>query len=119
MADLAFHLGSGGGLVGLPRAVGLGGTGTRELGLVGADRDGAAGRRGVHCATSGQPAQAVPNAATPPPFLTGRIATLTCPGQVTVSAARSMVKRSLANRPPSAGGGCTFVIIRARVLQPG
>jgi hypothetical protein len=44
--DLVFDLRSGGGVVGLPGGVGLGGAGTGELGLVGADSDGAAGGRG-------------------------------------------------------------------------
>jgi hypothetical protein len=56
----------------------------------------------VHCATRRQPAQAVPNAATPPPFLTGRTATLTCPAQVTVPEARSMVSGPW--RTPAQGG---------------
>ena len=46
VGDLAFHLGSGGGVVGTPGGVGLGGAGPGQLLLVGADRDDAAGGRG-------------------------------------------------------------------------
>jgi hypothetical protein len=71
----------------------------------------------VHWAANGQAAQAGPNAALPPPRLADRIATLTRPGQVTVLVVRSMSKRSLANRPPGAVGGCTLVIIRAPAVS--
>ena len=71
----------------------------------------------VHCVANGQPAQVVPNTAIPPPPLAGRIGALTRPGQVTVPVVRSMVKRSLANRPPGAFGGCTFVKICAPAVS--
>ena len=45
VTDLAFHLGPGGPVVGDPGGIGLGGAGTGQLSLVGADRDGAAGGR--------------------------------------------------------------------------
>src|SRR5215217_2041629 len=67
----------------------------------------------VHWAARGQPAHALPNTAAPPPALAGRMGTVTAPGQVTVPAPRSMVKRSLANRPAGAFGGCTLVLIWA------
>src|SRR5674476_892397 len=67
----------------------------------------------VHWAANGQPAQAVPKAAVPPPALAGRMGTVTSAGQVTVPAPRSIVNRSLGNRPPGATGGCTFVRMSA------
>jgi hypothetical protein len=105
VADLAFDLGPGSAVVGLPGGIGLGGAGTGELGLIGADRDGASGGRGGALRNERAAGAGGPERGDTATFLTGRIATLTCPGQVTVSAAMSMVKRSLANRPPSAGGG--------------
>ena len=113
MPDLAFDLGSGGAVVGLPGGVGLCRAGTGELGLLGGDRDGAPGGRGGALRNERAAGAGGPERGDTATFLTGRIAILTCPGQVTLSAAMSMVKRSLANRRPSAGGGCTLVIIRA------
>ncbi len=113
MSHLAFDLRSCGAVVGAPGRIGLGGAGPCQLALVGADRDDAAGGRVGALRGQRAAAQAAPNAAVPPPPLAVRIGTVTCPGQTTVPPFRSISKPSLVNRPPSAVGGCTLVMIRA------
>jgi len=56
------------------------------------------------------PTRSSPQRASPPPPERGVIATVRLAGQVTVLSARSMVNRSLANRPPGACSGGTLVI---------
>lgn len=113
VSDLAFHLGSGGSVVGQPRGVGLRGAGPGELLLIDADRDGAAaGRSGAlrneATAGAGGPKRGDTATVFDRP---DRHAHLPGAGDGT----RSQVdgERSLANRPPKAGGDCTLVIIRA------
>ena len=60
VADLAFDLGAGGAVVGVPGGVGLAGAGVGEGLLVRADGDRASALAVVHWARSGQAAQAEP-----------------------------------------------------------
>lgn len=115
VSDLAFHLGSGGSVVGQPRGVGLRGAGPGELLLIDADRDGAAAGAGGSGALRNE---ATAGAGGPKRGDTATVfdrpdrhAHLPGAGDGT----RSQVdgERSLANRPPKAGGDCTLVIIRA------
>ena len=74
----------------------------------------------VHCAASGQPAQAAPNAAVPPPVVAGRIGTRHPVRAGHGARVQVDVEASLVNRPPGAVGGCTLVLdLRARGFQPG
>jgi len=67
----------------------------------------------VHCAASGQLAQADPKVATCVPVPAGRIVVVTPAGQRTVRAATSTANWSLAKRPAGAVGGCTLQLICA------
>ncbi len=64
----------------------------------------------VHCAASGQLAQAAPKYATPPPVPAGLLVVVTPAGQRTVPAGRSTLNWSLDNRPAGATGGWTLHI---------